>query len=123
MAKDRLVVEQHKNGYVIGWWLAEEGEMGAILGEDQATLEDVAKAAPEDREAIAANFCAENLWGQSEENPRRIGHFEWYSPSAAQKGLKLLKTHMVSVLSAVPWPAWALTAKAAGWTPPKSWKP
>lgn len=22
-----------------------------------------------------------------------------------------------------PWPEWALTAKAAGWTPPEGWKP
>lgn len=124
MAKDKLIVAEVHGVYVIGWFLAEEGELGAYLGDDVSTLEDVNKAAPEDHEAVLAQYLAHKLWDSTVQRGSSFGkHFFWETESQAKKALREIRANMEAFASKKPWPEWALKAKEAGWKPPKGWKP
>ncbi len=49
--------------------------------------------------------------------------FWWESESAARAALAKVKVIAKTLLNDVPWPEWARKALAAGWKPPKGWKP
>ena len=45
--------------------------------------------------------------------------FETYDKAKAA----LAEANRCLLTGEAPWPAWAVQAKAAGWTPPEGWKP
>lgn len=119
MAKDKLVVESDREGYYIVWYLAEIGDLGAILGEETYTEAQLAKAGENDWEHIKATVVASKMSGV-----KRHGHsgYRWESAAKAVAALRAVKAALKDK-SKKPWPAWALEAKAAGWKPPKGWTP
>lgn len=48
---------------------------------------------------------------------------EFGSKSRAERALRIVKACKKLAEENVPWPEWALQAQAAGWKPPKGWKP
>lgn len=115
----RLVVDSDRDGYIIGWYFPAEGELGALLGDEDVTAEQVAAAKdPEHWETLTAHYVA----GQTKGVSRPGFHYVWPTRAAANSALKAVK-QALKAKGGKPWPAWALEAKAAGWTPPKGWTP
>lgn len=119
MAKDKIVLDADRDGYFLVWFLAEEGDMGATLGEDTYTADDLKKAKPADWAHIKATITA----GQTTGVVRR-GHngYRWESAADAKRARSAV-TAVLKDTSSKPWPTWAVEARAAGWKPPKNWKP
>lgn len=121
MAKDKLVWEFVRGGYRICWYLAEEAERGGLLGQDK---NDGLGAAPKDRDDWAhwAACKAVRALGV----PKRDAQgWYWETMAALQPALRAAK----AAISAGPdrpkraMPVWASKAIAAGWKPPRGWKP
>jgi hypothetical protein len=120
MAKDRLLVDDNdRDCFRITWYLAEEGDMGATIGDgDRYTEDQLAKAEPADRPHIIACLTAVKTDGVT-----RDSHgFRWESRAKATVALRAINLSIKNDGGA-PWPEWALKAKAERWTPPKGWKP
>lgn len=129
MAKDRVVVERlsevsldrQAEGYVLIWYLAEEGDYGGIL-DGLCTEAALAKAKGEEWEAIAMDIesaAVANATGATRSN----GYFLWPSRRAAANALKAVKARVAARRSNRPLPEWAATALTEGWSPPKGWAP
>ena len=119
MANDQLVVDKDRSGYYICWYFPETGDVGAFLGESTYTAAQLAKAKPADWEHIKATITAGQTAGV--ERVDRDG-YRWESRADAFAALRAIKV-AIKDKSNKPWPQWAVQAKAAGWTPPKGWKP
>lgn len=132
MSKDKLVVTDWQHGYAIFWWLDDGDDYGASIGEQQGRgWEKFLEGCREDRlslldartwwecERIAAEDAANGyaLKGSS---------FVWDSRNRAEKCLRdarrFAKIYVESD-GAKAWPEWAQKALAAGWKPPRGWKP
>lgn len=120
MAKDRLIVVEDRNGYRwrICWWLADEQEEGAVLGDRLYSEAELQRASPDDWEHVMAVLVAGKCAGVE----RDSGGYYWEVKSHATGALKIIKAALYDK-SRRPWPQWALEAKAAGWTPPPGWSP
>ena len=124
---DKLVVEEINREWRIVWWLADDDDHGAILGEIFFTQEDLdSEPDQETRDHIAASLAVQAL------NPERgttaYRSFFWERRSDAVKALAVAKAaikadRLQGKEEHRGWPSWALTALANGWTPPKKWKP
>jgi len=123
---DKLEVEESRGVYKISWWLGEDDDYGASMGDDGPTckfkVEDLAKEKdPSYREHMAYVIASYSL---REEKP--AGHrdgFFWDTRPQAERALRLIKAMGKAMLEGVPMPEWALTALSQGWKPPKGWKP
>ena len=116
------IFEDARDEYYIAW--AFDGDAGARVGQSDASPETLRRqiTAAKDREDIEF-LKAELVAAEDEKATRRgVDGFIWGGLSAAQAALKRMKLSIADE-SNVPWPEWALTAKAAGWTAPKGWKP
>lgn len=118
MARDRLIIDDNDYGiYRIVWYLAENQDIGGVLGDEEYTDEQLAKClSDEDRQHIVATIAAsKTIDVRCDSN----GYF-WETKAQATMALRAcnaaLRTKMV-------WPEWATKASAAGWKPPKNWKP
>lgn len=111
---DRLVVFEDRYGYRIGWEC--DGDTGAVIGQDKS---DGTGPAPTDRDAWEV-WIASKL--AKESGAYRDGAaFCWESKSAALAVLRAIKLQFRNAER--PLPEWATTALAAGWKPPKDWRP
>jgi hypothetical protein len=118
MARDKLAVIDDRHGfYRICWYLAEEDDLGAELGEQEYTQASLDKAGPSDRDHILASLTAKKTAGVE-----RDRSYYWESHAAATKALRLINVTLKADGGA-PWPDWAIKAKAEGWKAPKGWKP
>jgi len=132
MSKDELQIVEDRNGsYQIQWYISNEDDMGAVLGEDcgcdpqplllqMACSLDRGEAASEDAEHFAATV------GAASHPLTEMGDgfgFHWPSKSAAQQALRLANLRIKEAKSKIPWPQWARDAVANGWKPPKGWTP
>lgn len=122
--RDRLEIapryNRHRNGwcYRIAWYLVKEDGLGTALGEELYEPSALTRAnSADDRDHITATLAA----GNSDGVERDQDGFFWRSLSDAEKALRAAR-HAVRTLAS-PWPDWALRAKAAGWRPPRGWKP
>jgi hypothetical protein len=117
MAKDRLVVFESQGVYRIGWYLVDEQDMGMTIGED---LDDIHRSTEKDHVAVTMALK------DQEETQRDNNGFYWETKAMANRTLTFAK-HIASLSlkskSSVEWPAWTKKALAAGWKPPKNWKP
>ena len=119
MSKDRLEVVENRDGtYSIQWWLAADDDMGAVLGESTYTETDLIDT--DDYEHIRATLVAAETPGVNRRS-NDMGGYYWETFKAARLALRTIKSALKA--AGKPWPAWALQAKAAGWRPPKGWKP
>jgi hypothetical protein len=109
--KDRLMVVDDRSVYRIQWYLAEEGDMGATLGE--GTVPKVATSPPgsDDWQHEIASIAA----GASDGVSRDCRGFFWETRAAASSALKATKAAMKNQ----PLADWESKALAAGWKPPR----
>jgi hypothetical protein len=121
VAKDKLVINEEWGEDVlrIAWLLAEDGDIGATLGDgDRYTQADLNKATPDDRPHILA--CLTAAKDDGVEHDRR--GFYWTTRAKATLALRMINLALKTDGGA-PWPEWALKAKAEGWREPKGWRP
>jgi len=104
--------------WYIAWFFEDDGEGGA-LGESTHTEKDLENATPEDREHILATLTAQKTEGWERGN---FGVLTWESLTKAKAALRAVKAALKSDKGG-KWPEWAVKAQAAGWKPPKGWKP
>ena len=114
MPKDKLVLDQDRDGrWLIGWYLAEDEDIGACLGEghphstDSKDENDIAS-----RAAFEAGPCTVYSDG-----------YRWESRADVHRALRAANAALADARSKVPLPDWAKQALAAGWKMPKGWKP
>ena len=114
MPKDKLVLDQNRDGrWLIGWYLAEDEDIGMYLGEghphsaDSKDEHDIAS-----RAAFEAGPCT--TYSDS---------YRWESRADAHRALRAANAALTDARSKVPLPDWAKQALAAGWKMPKGWKP
>ncbi len=122
MAKDRLVVTELRggHGYCVGWYLAEEQEMGLLLGEawrKNRRTKDRAVVSDDELDTWAAEHALASL----EHERRGEGCFEFESRAQAAAALKLARAAIKAARAEVPLEEWEKKALAAGWKPPRGW--
>lgn len=111
------LTDDHK-GYRLAWFFEEEGEFGAVLGEDSNILDKAKPNAAEEREAWEY-YTANKLAQETGPERDQVG-FYWESQSAARGVLRVIRATFKAETSL---PEWAKTALENGWKPPKGWKP
>jgi hypothetical protein len=113
-----LRIEERRGcGYRIGWWDADDGCLGLMLGESPKWLTAPAPKGRDDWGCWAAERAA------AETKPDEGGGgkaFVWYSEASARAALRLCKAALKAEREM---PAWAKTATLAGWKAPKGWQP
>lgn len=136
MTKDKLIiVEDHHGNYQIQWYLAEEQDTGATLGDECCRASepllliwgralDRGEVKDEDLEHCAATVGAASQ-KHTEMYPVNTidSGFYWEHRSDAQQALALAKLRIKEAREKTPWPQWARDAVAHGWKAPKGWKP
>lgn len=125
---DKLVLNECRNGYQIGWELEGEGDIGACLGQDEFTEKDLQEAKlafanGKDDEGHYEHILATMTVKALADGRSGWDGYYWESFAKAKKALSLAKAALQAAKSNVPWPDWAIKAKAAGWKAPKGWKP
>lgn len=115
----KLILDEHNYGWRIVWWFPEEGDIGGAVGEIKSTRADLKSKDKDCRESAAVYFAA------LEHKPQQDQYctFYWESKTKAQTALRACKLALKQLDEKTPWPAWAKTAYAAGWKPPRGWKP
>jgi len=114
---DYLFLQQDDEGmWRVRWHVYLNGEdIGACLGQELI----LSTEPPQHMvawEAWQADRCVANFAdGRDEEG------FWFKTKKKAQSAMKAANEGLSS--GKPPWPNWALQAKAAGWLPPKGWKP
>lgn len=49
--------------------------------------------------------------------------FNWETKTGGLRALRTIRAAIKTATAGKPWPEWALQALAAGWKPPRGWKP
>jgi hypothetical protein len=141
---DKLVLLEERDGYAIAWEIndPEYGtDIGAYLGDHDIVRSDIEKiiaacAKPEDFDGMEHDLASRTVadfvknMGDAVRCTATYG-FRFERKSDAQKALTAAKAAVKALRerakqvakNSTPWPTWALQAKAAGWKPPKGWKP
>ena len=118
MAKDRIVIREFGDHYYLTWFIVEDEDYGATIGEREYT-KDLEKATdPEAIEEIALGLTAKGL-----ADGRDTWGYYWETVSGAKAALRAVKLREKTLSDERPLPEWAVTAAANGWKPPKGWKP
>lgn len=114
-----LGIDEQDGAYRIAWFIPEDGEFGAYVG-DRDLSEEMGSGTDEDKksmwevmtaDAAAKPFsCGKNSYGYEFENEK-------------QAKLALLAANTSLLTGGAPMPEWATKAMAAGWKPPHGWKP
>lgn len=121
MPKDHLEIISDHRGYRLQWFCVEESDYGAVVGEGFK-----APTKNSDLEWYTAEIvCYRALKADHDHEVfgRDAKGFWWDSRAAVTAALRQIKAETKAALSEAPWPEWAIKAKAAGWKPPKGWKP
>lgn len=114
--------DRYGEGFYIAWVF--DGDEGGVLGEEVYTQTDLDKARPESWEHIRATLAAAQTEGVTRQRAQ-MAHcdcYVWPSMKLARQALRAVRA-AIKDRSGVPWPDWAVKAQAAGWKPPKGWKP
>ena len=113
---DHLAIDERNDGYYIGWYLHAEQDFGAYVGEDPRHP----RKPPDDKDDWECWVAHEAIKAFAEDTDNSRGFcFE----SRAKAKLAMAAANEALLTGNIPWPAWAITAKDAGWTPPDGWKP
>jgi hypothetical protein len=115
MAKDKLAIDERRGStWTIGWFLAEEGDFGLMLGRESGHSDDSTTAALNAIRGMPKELQPESL-SESE--------WRWAELSAARKALRVAKEAVRLYAANRPMPEWAIKAMAEGWKAPNGWKP
>lgn len=135
----KLGWSNYGDGSSVAWF--EDGEEGAVIGQDFKTptdqLEEKLKEARKEsaegnaaaREAIEYLVVelAAQKWVAEHPDVAEMGDGGLRLPEAPARALgdymRTLKNALARAHDATPWPDWAVKAQAAGWKAPKGWKP
>lgn len=99
----------------IGWIIPDDNEFGAYVGD----MRYDSPVAPKDKETWEA-WAVYQAVKPFAEGMTQLNGFYFGSKKKAQLALQAAND---ALISNAPWPEWAVRAKAAGWAPPKGWKP
>jgi hypothetical protein len=111
-----LAINDRVEGVYIAWYFPEDDDFGGYIGEDPSAP----KEPPGDDVAAWENWVAyETVKLHADDKVVQGFRFET---------MKKAKTALAACNEALstksrPWPAWAIQARDAGWTPPEGWKP
>jgi hypothetical protein len=128
--KDTLEVVEDRE-YRIKWWLSNDQDYGASVGEGGKLPTKTKSADLEYLEWYTAEMVCFRLYKANPDSDTfglDSQGFWWSSKSAATKVLSQIRSETKVALqvkgsSESDWPEWAVTAKANGWEPPNGWKP
>ena len=131
MADRLLVLDARREGYCIGWWLEEDDDIGATIGDgyDYKTFSDEAIREKTEEDDRLHNIAGRTLEKLSKDPKWSVGMtrdhegFRFDSRAKAREALRLIKAEFKAFESKTPYPEWAVKALAAGWKAPKGWKP
>jgi len=137
MSKSKLGVFDVREGLIVAWCDEDGDGEGAWVGQDKGTpvaklrtKKDAAyvKRDLSDFEYFAIEIDAREWVEQNRDLvTATMAGYTFESVSVARRFLKemqaSLKAARAQYETGVPWPEWAKTAEAAGWKPPKGWKP
>lgn len=139
----KLDIFEERYVYYVAWCDDVDGEGGRVGQEyhqNESQLRSYLDSAKKDRseagldrfEYLSVELAAKNwiktVTGADKENTRS-GKFgiEFDAPTTAKRFLAAMRAAAKAAKSeydtGVPWPEWAKLASAAGWKPPKGWKP
>lgn len=128
MSKDRLVITGEPGEWALAWEV--DGEIGLFLGQERATEAQLAKATPDEWEALAADLaCVDAARATRGVRCRQSGRrvpcnaFVWEAEKDARAARAVVMAEMAARRRSRPMPEWAKTATANGWKPPKGWTP
>lgn len=112
--------------YRLTWYFTDVDDYGASLGETCYTQHDLETAIELDdgtyemvgnRQHVQATIVVQDMRPKPEKDS---DGFFWDSETEAREALRVVNT---ALKDGKVWPQWAITAKEAGWKPPKDWKP
>jgi|GEM_PF-4233254 len=116
MSTCKLVVVDYAHGYALQWIVDDDD--GAYVGQSADMSEEVSRKSRDDRETYLAEQAAKSSKAEAEIVG---GIYVWESYRAADA---VRKAAMLAIKTdAAEMPEWATKALAAGWKPPKGWKP
>jgi hypothetical protein len=116
MKSPKLIVNNQRGLVRLAWLIPDMQDIGGNLG-------DVAPKDVDDRDErveLEAMHKAALLTAGAQKD--RDG-FHWPSERAARSALSSINAAARAARAGKPWPDWAIKARAAGWKPPKGWKP
>jgi hypothetical protein len=111
---DYLDIEE-RDDYYIAWYLPTDGDFGAIVGEDP----QIGSKPPENKDDWECWIAHKTVQALADGQDDHGFFFEGIKKAR----LALAAANEALLSGHAPWPAWAITAKDAGWTPPEGWKP
>lgn len=114
------IVPESRDGFAIGWFDPTDDVSGDLCLGERLT-EDGADW--EVNEAREHNAISERLKSEFPPDAVVSQRLYWDSYSQAKKALAIAKRIWKELRDGRPWPDWAKQASAAGWKPPKGWKP
>ena len=111
-----LVLEEARGRFYLCWQYPED--TGGVLGQDPSDGEG---SCPDDKDQDAwEHWVASKAIRSCKEVQRDPYGFYFESEALAKKALRVAKA---ALKADKPIPEWAEKALAAGWKPPKGWKP
>lgn len=116
--RSELQIQVCRDGYRVAWWFPEDEDFGIALGDRPYTPKDLPAPSSARWDHIAASLAVADVGTPERDDEGLL----WPTEAAARRALKVAQAAMAR-RGEQPWPEWAMTAHAAGWTPPKGWKP
>lgn len=129
MPKDRIVIEGEPGEYYLQWYIAEEHDLAAVIGDENATEELLAKqpSGSGNWDFVACELEARKAAKATGAYLKSLGMYSgcflWERRSDAAAALKLIKAGVAARKANRPMPDWAVQALANGWKAPKGWTP
>jgi len=125
--KDYVFLTKESHAYSeswrLRWFIVEDDSEGAVLGEYEPLSNEeielqLSKQKGGDRDYYVSELAVLDAPGRQRDP---YGHF-WESEKEAKAALRIVKAALKND-GGGPMPDWAKQALAAGWKPPKGWKP
>jgi hypothetical protein len=111
VSKDKLVVEQDRYVWRVQWYLADEGDLGAVLGQEGEDVSVTSAPGTDDWDHETATVAARATTGCQKDSTG----FYWESQNLASAALKAAN----AAIKNRPLAEWEKKAIEAGWKPPK----
>jgi hypothetical protein len=112
-----LAIYSHRNGWMIGWYFADEGDFGAMLGEGGAA--EYIKTPPAAYDPVNDGWIAEHAIYRTTRDLGTGRGFVFPSERSAKTALAIARRAIADARKNRTPEPWEALALAAGWTPPK----